>query len=359
MNRLRRAWSALTGAETRSYTDAVTEALLATATGSETARAASTAAMEACAGLWGRTLSRAEVTPADGRGQVLTAATLYDMGRDLCLTGETVHLIRTGRGRLRLLRVETYDLDGGPDPETWRYRVTLPGPSLTETVTVAAGAVLHVRIGSDRSRPWAGLGPLGAAGHTDRLAGGLERALAGEVGGKSANLLPVPHVGKELEGVHPIVSDIREADPGGLVVAELAAFSGQGTSLNPLGPQAVRGGFTQYGTVRVGADPPMPLVELRRDVVAGVAAAAGVPVELFQTAPGDAQREGLRRFLRATLEPVGDLLAEAAGEALDVPDLSLDFRKLHASDTQGRARAAASLSQAGVEVDRALGLAGF
>lgn len=39
--------------------------------------------------------------------------------------------------------------------------------------------------------------------------------------------------------------------------------------------------------------------------------------------------------------------------------LSLDFRRLHASDTQGRAPgAAASLAGAGVEVDRALELAG-
>ena len=44
-----------------------------------------------------------------------------------------VFLIDTSSGNLRLLPAETHDVEGGPFPEEWEYRLTLGGPSRTVT----------------------------------------------------------------------------------------------------------------------------------------------------------------------------------------------------------------------------------
>lgn len=59
-------------------------------------------------------------------------------------------------------------------------------------------------------------------------------------------------------------------------------------------------------------------------------------------ADGTAQRESFRRFLHATIQPVGELIAAELSEKLE-EDIRLDFSRLFAADLQGRARAWRSL----------------
>ena len=85
------------GRETRAsstadYSTVVQDAILALAEGKAAASPYSTAAVESCAGLWARSFAQAIVTP---RGS-LEAATLYDVGRDLALSGEFVALLEVG-----------------------------------------------------------------------------------------------------------------------------------------------------------------------------------------------------------------------------------------------------------------------
>ena len=45
------------------------------------------------------------------------------VGRSLIRRGELVLLIDTSSGSLRLIPAETHDVEGGPFPEEWEYRL--------------------------------------------------------------------------------------------------------------------------------------------------------------------------------------------------------------------------------------------
>ena len=53
-------------------------------------------------------------------------------------------------------------------------------------------------------------------------------------------------------------------------------------------------------------------------------------------ADGTAQREAYRRFIMASVQPMADLMAEVAGEALDTRRSPSQFAALHAHDIAGR-----------------------
>ena len=60
-----------------------------------------------------------------------------------------------------------------------------------------------------------------------------------------------------------------------------------------------------------------------------------------------------------SLRPVGEAVAAELADRLDRPGLALDFSALFASDITGRARAFASMVQAGMEIDKAAALSGL
>ena len=62
---------------------------------------------------------------------------------------------------MQLLPAETHDVEGGPHPDSWEYRITLGGPSQTLTHDfVPASSVLHFKYAVDLTRPWRGNGPI-------------------------------------------------------------------------------------------------------------------------------------------------------------------------------------------------------
>ncbi len=69
--------------------------------------------------------------------------------------------------------------------------------------------------------------------------------------------------------------------------------------------------------------------------------------------------EAGRGYVHAFLAPVGEIVTAELGDQLDTPSLRLDFRALSASDITGRARAFASMVQAGMDVERAAALSGL
>ena len=116
---------------------------------------------------------------------------------------------------------------------------------------------------------------------------------------------------------------------------------------------------SDYEAKRIGPNPPASLATLRSQSGAQVLAACGVPIELFEGSSGTGQREAWRRFLHGSVSPLGELVAEELAVKLDTPELELSFDRLYASDLMGRARAFGSLVKAGMEKDRAAGLAGL
>ena len=128
-----------------SYTDALVASLTSGAAGETTAFPTATAALEACAGFVGRAFAAAEVATDARTLEVLTPVMLAMIGRALIRRGEIILLIRVINGRLALFPVASHDVDGGPDPSTWRYGVTLGGPARTLSFDHVDGAsVVHI-----------------------------------------------------------------------------------------------------------------------------------------------------------------------------------------------------------------------
>ena len=114
----------------------------------------------------------------------MTPGVLELVGRSLIRTGEVVFLIDTTAGKLRLIPAETHDVEGGPFPEEWEYRLTLGGPSKTVTYDfVPAASVLHFRYAVDASTPWRGNGPIAVANLAGKLSAETVNALANESSG--------------------------------------------------------------------------------------------------------------------------------------------------------------------------------
>ncbi len=199
--------------ETRddSYSDVLIAALVSRAQGKTLSIPTATAALEACAGTVGRGFAASEVTGPDSLTRALTPGVLELVGRSLIRHGEIVFLIDTTSGRLRLIPAETHDVEGGPFPDEWEYRLTLGGPSRTITYDfVPAASVLHFRYATDPSTPWRGNGPLAVANLAGRLSAETVNALANESSGPVGRLLGIPVDGADAT-VEGLKADIRDA----------------------------------------------------------------------------------------------------------------------------------------------------
>ena len=135
-----------------SYADQIVARLLASAGGSSDGGAL--AAIETAARWWGLGLSSASVSPVNSALSAVSASVLDGIGRSLCRSGESLHVIDVSGGRVRLISCCSWSVHGGDDPASWRYRVTLNGPDSTRTITREDASVLHVRYAPHPSRPW-------------------------------------------------------------------------------------------------------------------------------------------------------------------------------------------------------------
>ena len=293
------------------------------------------AAVEAAASTWARAFGAAEVE--GGRGAI-TPQVLASIGRRLIRAGEAVHLIDVDLGgRVRLLDVAQHTVLGGPSPDSWRYRVSLAGPSATSYRVTGADGVVHCRYSVDGSAPWIGRGPLSWATSTGRLTAAIERALADESAGPVGHLIALPQdAGGEgdEDKFAALKRDIRELRGKAALVETSSAGWGEGRAAAP-----ARDWLPQ----RLGANPPAALVELRRDVAVSIASACGLPPALaVEGADGTAQRESWRRFLHGSVQPIARMVEAELSEKLDEP-VVLSFRRLEAGDVTGRARAWRSL----------------
>lgn len=339
------------------YTDLVIAAMVGGAEGAP-ADPAATAALEAAAGLVSRSLSMATVEGASSaRAAALHPATLACAGREMMRRGEALFVLGFADGQATARPAAHWDVRGRAG--SWWYRADLPDPDGTETLSVPAESVMHVRYAVDPSAPWRGVGPLQWASATGRLSGALEAALAGEAAGPAGHVIPVPDTGAAGEAGRQQKAALRadlQALRGGLrLVDTLAAGWGAGRGVAP-GGGAPSGDWMQR---RIGADPPPSVVSLRSDAALAVLAACGVPAALVMQGDGQGRREAWREFLHGTIQPLAAIVEQEARRKLGAPGLSLSFDRLFASDLSGRARAFQSMVGGGMAIADAAALAGL
>ena len=353
---MRFPWQGRETRSTTSYTDAVVASIVARATGGNPANVLQTGAVEAASALVGRAFASATLNPAM---PAVTPAILGIVGREVIRRGECVFAIdvdpETG---LRLTPAASWDISGGPSPESWTYRVDLSAPGGTVSRVVSGAGVVHVRPYVEPSAPWRGISPIGAASLTARLLSETESALADESSGTRGHVLPMP------QGNAGADDDDDADDSLSKLQTDIAGLRGRTTIVetSSAGWGEGRGAAPQsdWKPQRLGANPPDALRQLRGDAEQCLLGAMGVPVELISArSDGAAVREAWRRFAHSTLAPLGEHVAAEFASKLDAPGLALDFSALFASDVTGRARAFNSMVQGGMDVERAATLSGL
>ena len=329
-----------------SYTTDVLNFLSANASGQ--ALRGVPAAIEICAGVWGRGLATAEVSPRNGRTAALTPSTLGYIGRYLLRYGEVLFEIGVRGGQITLTPAQSWTVAGGIDPATWTYDCTFQGPSTSVVRTLPAGRVLHLQYSQSHSAPWLGVGPLSSAGVTQELVGQIETALAEEAGTPRGYNFPVPDVRQAGQ----LTTELRGARGRLHLVPSVASDVawGQGMESKP---------GSDFDAKRFGMMPPLPMVELRSRAELSILAAAGVPVTIMSVSDGTAKAKDFSRFLTLTMVPLGKMLAQQIGDALDVDGLTFDFNDLGAADIASKGRVFGQMVSNGVNIADAAEVAGL
>ncbi len=265
------------------------------------------------------------------------------IGRSLVDRGEFLAAIEIDpdTGRPVLLPAASWDVTGGPVPETWHYKAELTAPSATVTRRYPAEGVVHVRLNAAASQPWKGRAPWAVASGTSALAGRIEKALEREAGipvGKVASLPDLTSL--QMEQFQ------KRLEEGGMVIVSPHVVGGQtGTGGHPL--------------ENLGPAPTAPLVALREAVQTDVLAACGVLSELVHGSTGSNTRETTRRWRVLHLEAIGDAIREELEAKLE-REVRLDWNQIETPDSLAqRARVVKDLQAAGMPLGDARGVAGL
>ena len=331
------------------YTDILVSALLQQSRG-ETISARALGSQEIAAGIISRALSLATI---DGAGGLLTTRLVAEMARDLIVNGEALYKLDVDLdGRVRLLRSTSYSVYGSdPDPATWRYNLSLYGPTQSRMIDATAAEVLHVRYATLTGYPWRGLSPLRLAAATGALSARLTETLGHEAAVAVARVIPMPQ-GQSVAVSGAIQKLLTDPESGRIVLPETTKAGG-GAGMGSA-PQR------DYRAERLGFDAPASEEALYRVLLVEVGAICGVPWPLMpgSGSAGPGIREAQRELLTGTIQPLGDLIVEEAARVFEAP-VTITHHKLAAADVAARARGVHILTQAGIDAERALELVGW
>lgn len=280
-----------------------------------------TGTVQTCVALWENAFAAADVTGAPS----LNRRTMALAARALALRGEALFLIRDGG----LVPCSDWDLSTrNGKPTAYRASVSEAGGGRTETVLAAE--VLHFRIGSDVTTPWAGTSPLRRSSITSGLLEAVETALAEvfEFAPLGSQIVPFPESRDvDLENLGRGFRGRR----GRVLLRESVAVSAAGgpAPATDWKPQDVTPNLQQAMT-------PETLAAAR----GAVAGAFGVlPALLQDNAQGPLVREAQRHLATWMLQPIAETIEEEATAKLGV-EVEIDvLRPLQAFDQGGAARA--------------------
>ena len=169
-----------------------------------------------------------------------------------------------------------------------------------------------------------------AAGETSRMLAESTAHLADEASGPRGSLIPlgIDRGDDEDPETSPVAALQRRIGSLRGAVALLESTRNMADGL-PMGAPT-----RDWQPSRLGANPPDALVDLSDKASLAVLAACGIPPELMSgQAQATAGREGLRRFLHATVTPILDAMAAETAHKLDTPGLVFDTTGLHAAIT--------------------------
>ena len=309
---------------------------------------AAIAALEAAAGTVGRAFGVARVKPDDSRIAAEVAPALSTIARELIRSGDVVYDMASRQF------ATTYEVAGGSlDEDEWAYRLNLAAPDGSVEVVRRGAGVMHFRY----SRPPGsikGVGPLQSAGVSGSLAAIVEKRLEQEHHQAAVSVMPWPGVmgnsAEETQAFKRVTAAITEGKSRRGALISVASQTGRG--------DVGRTSTDDWTTRRLGANTPATTLELRRELTESVLAACGIPATLY-TSQGGGLREAWRAVLHGCVLPLGRIVEREVRRKAALATFALDFSELQASDIQGRARAVKSLTDAGVDVSKALDLAGF
>ena len=335
-----------------SYSEAISNILFNVATGKHPLPHL-TGAVESSAGLLGRGLSTAKIT--GDHTSALTPAWLAHVGRQLIIRGESVHVIEVVNGHVELLPVAHFDVYGNEmNPDTWMYRCDVFTPGGGQTLTRPSGGVIHIMWSFDGGSPWRGIGPLARGRLTSGLLAALEGSLLAQAKSPTGQLIPVPSPGASDEESEDALSSLKTdlAKIGGGVMLTETTQGGFGDG---------RGVSPSHDWVQkiIGFNPSKESLPIREAVHTAVMAACGIPPSLTSgRADGASQRAALERFLRLTLQPIGNLIAAELTKKLET-SISLEFPAIGSGDIAARARGFKNLIDSGMSVEKSLALSGL
>lgn len=331
------------------YTDLITEAVVNQAQGNSKERAniRQVAAVEAICSLYATSLSVAVVE--GNRSEVITPQFLADMIRQLILRGEAVYYIDTEFG-FDLLPVSSFDIKGGANPKSWRYRVDLPTPDeSTRQIKLPGEGVLHFTYSTDNTMPWKGISPLSWASLTAQQFANLEKDLTEESSGTRGYVLPVP-AGTDKSTANQLKADLANLQGKTTLVESTASGFGQGLDKAPA---------KDWVPSRIGPNWPEPVVVQRINAEHSLYNACGVPLSLvFPGTDANTAREGWRKFIHGTLRPLSKRIEDELSRKFD-SKIEFTFNDIAAADIQGRGRAFNSLTTGGLDVKNAALICGF
>lgn len=334
-----------------SYTDRVTEALVAAAAGTATPAPSAQGIAEA---MWAAAFAAAEVS---GRDSDEVAALLAHLGARAAVDGDAVALIRVDGASLILEPAEVTAWAGGW--RSLRADITIPGPDAELDVrNVAEARLVRLVVFPDPHHAWRGRSLRNRAGDAWRALGELERSIADEAATPRGQAVSTPSgEGDTPEAVTTSVA-ARLApfkDARGRIVGIPTPRLPLGTGNSDASPRQ------DLGIKRFGPEFGAEHGDLYRTLEGVVLAAAGIPPTVTDgSATPAGLREAHRAFLSQAIRPAIASLQRELRAKLDDPTLRITLPALREADLVARSRAAKNLADLeGVDVERALALAGI
>ena len=270
--------------------------------------------------------SSAGVATLSGQHSGALQGHLSTIARSMVDTGQSDWLVHVNSaGGLVLLPVSVSAVVGGPDPRTWIYTLTMPGPTETVTLQRRGESILSFRLRVDSRTPWAGKPALDSTG-TGALLAQLEAQMRDEAKVTPARLI----TGGQVAGQS---SDISDTVKGGGIVTLIQALASRE---DPAGIRA--------GTIKneVSASS----VALHEQLERAICGVMGVPADLVLGGSSESgSRESFRRLASTTINNILTTISREWQDKLGTA-LEWDLDRLRSSDDVSRARAFGSRAQA-------------
>ncbi|OWJ72515.1 hypothetical protein CDV50_04905 [Haematobacter massiliensis] len=286
-----------------------------------------TAAVQTSVSLWESGLSLADVTGTD----LLTPRALAITARALALRGESLWLIRD-----KLIPASDWDVTTR-DSEPRGYRLSVPEAGGPRALTALPGEVLHFRIGSNVSAPWAGTSPLRRCTLSAELLHEVETALRDTFRDAPLGSQIVPLPDGATEDMALMRASFRGRRGATMVVEGVAQATAAG--MNP----------------QLNKTPDQLSPDLSRTLADKMLTEAkGAIYSVFGILPGLVNpattgpmvREAQRHLAQLVLQPIAGVMAEEATDKLGGAVKVDVVRPMQAFDAGGKARALATMVQA-------------